>query len=95
MAELTSAERVMRALRRQEPDRIPHFEWIIDHRVRDAICPGCTMEEFSVRMDLDAILTSPDFKKEEIEPDTYLNEWGMTSKNTGQEHSFPLSGPVK
>jgi uroporphyrinogen decarboxylase len=95
MAELTSAERVMRVLRRQEPDRIPHFEWIIDRNVREAICPGCTMEEFSVRMDLDAILTSPDFKKEEIEPDTYLNEWGMTSKNTGQEHSFPLSGPVK
>ena len=42
MQELTSYERVMRALRREEPDRIPHFEWIIDRKVREAICPGCT-----------------------------------------------------
>ena len=30
MAEMTSAERVMTVLRREQPDRIPHFEWIID-----------------------------------------------------------------
>ena len=62
MKELTSAERVLRVLRREEPDRIPHFEWIIDRRVRDAICPGSTMEEFTVRMGLDAILTAPDYQ---------------------------------
>ncbi|MBE0528174.1 MAG: hypothetical protein IH629_03090, partial [Thermoleophilia bacterium] len=44
-------------LRREQPDRVPHFEWIIDRKVREAICPGCTMEEFTVRMGLDAILT--------------------------------------
>ncbi len=95
MAELTSAERVMRVLRRQEPDRIPHFEWIIDHRVRDAICPGCTMEEFTLRMGLDAILTAPDFKKERIGPCTWRNEWGMISEDSGEEHSVPLAGPVQ
>jgi uroporphyrinogen decarboxylase len=94
MSEMTSAERVMCVLRRGEPDRIPHFEWIIDKHVRDAICPGCTMEEFTVRMDLDAILTGPDFKKEEIAPGRHRNEWGMISENTGQEHSFPLGGPI-
>ena len=71
---MTSCERVLRALNRQQPDRIPHFEWIIDKNVREAICPGCTTEEFSVRMDLDAILTGPDFKKEQIEPGKYRNE---------------------
>ena len=71
MSELTSAERVMRVLRNQEPDRIPHFEWIFDHRVRQAICPGCSMEEFTVRMDLDAILTGPDFKKEQVAVNKY------------------------
>ena len=42
MAELTSAERVLRVLRNEEPDRIPHFEWIIDRHVREAIIPGCS-----------------------------------------------------
>ena len=76
MAELTSAERVMRVLRRQEPDRIPHFEWIIDDRVRDAICPGSSAEEFTVRMGLDAMLTAPDYTKEQIGPRRFRNEWG-------------------
>ena len=95
MSEMTSAERVMRALRREEPDRIPHFEWIIDRKVRDAICPGCTMEEFTVRMGLDAILTAPDIKKEQIGPKRYRNEWGVISEATAEEHSVPVEGPIR
>ena len=55
---MTSAERVMAVLRGEQPDRIPHFEWIIDQKVRQAICPGCSIEEFTVRMGLDAMLTA-------------------------------------
>ena len=40
MVEMTSEERVLRVLQRQEPDRVPHFEWVVDHRVREALCPG-------------------------------------------------------
>ncbi len=94
-AELTSAERVMRVLRNQEPDRIPHFEWIIDRHVREAILPGCSMEEFTLRMGLDAILTSPDFTKEQLGPGRYRNEWGTITEQTAEEHSFPVEGPIK
>lgn len=95
MAELTSAERVMRVLRRQEPDRIPHFEWIIDRRVRDAICPGSSAEEFTVRMELDAMLTAPDYTKEQIGPRRFRNEWGSILQKGGEEHSTVLDGPIK
>ncbi len=95
MAELTSAERVMRVLRREEPDRIPHFEWIIDHRVREAICPGCSMEEFTVRMGLDAILTGPDFAKEQVAPNRWRNEWGVVTEKTAEEHGYPVDGPIR
>ena len=37
MSQMTSAERVMCVLDGGEPDRIPHFEWIIDKKVREAI----------------------------------------------------------
>jgi uroporphyrinogen decarboxylase len=94
MSELTSAERVMRVLRRQEPDRIPHFEWIIDRKVREAICPGGSMEEFTLRMGLDAILTAPDIKKEQIAPNRFRNEWGVVSETTAEEHGFPVEGPI-
>jgi len=95
MSEMTAAERVMCVFRREQPDRIPHFEWILDRKVREAICPGCSMEEFTVRMGLDAILTGPDFKKEQIGPNRYRNEWGAISENTGEEHGFPVTGPIR
>ena len=95
MGELSCAERVMRVLRRGEPDRIPHFEWIIDRKVRDAICPGCTMEEFTVRMGLDAILTAPDFTKEQIDAERYRNEWGVVLERGGEEHGVAVDGPIK
>jgi uroporphyrinogen decarboxylase len=93
--ELTSAERVFRALRREEPDRLPHFEWIIDRRVRDAICPGSTMEEFTVRMGLDAILTAPDYRREQIGPSRFRNEWGAILEYSGEEYGMPMGGPIQ
>jgi len=95
MSELTCAERVMRVLRRQEPDRIPHFEWIIDRKVREAICPGGSMEEFTLRMGLDAILTAPDIKKEQIAANRFRNEWGVVLETTAEEHGFPVEGPIR
>lgn len=95
MPELTSAERVLRVLRNEEPDRVPHFEWIIDRRVRQAIVPGCTMEEFTLRMGLDAILTGPDFRKEQVGENRYRNEWGVVSEYGAEEHGVPVDGPVK
>ena len=95
MSEMTSAERVLRVLRREEPDRIPHFEWIIDHRIRHAVCPGCSMEEFTVRMGLDAILTAPDFAKETIGPGLRRSEWGMVMKDSGEEHGVAVEHPIQ
>lgn len=95
MKELTSAERVLRALRREEPDRIPHFEWIIDRTVRDALCPGSSMEEFTVRMGLDAILTAPDYRREPVGRDRFRNEWGTVLEYTTEEHGLPVDGPIR
>jgi uroporphyrinogen decarboxylase len=95
MAEMTCRERVMAALRREEPDRIPHFEWAVDRKIRQVLCPGSSYEEFVVRMEWDAILTSPDFKKEQVGPNDWKNEWGVTRRYTGEEDTFPLAGPIK
>ncbi|MFH1268061.1 MAG: uroporphyrinogen decarboxylase family protein [Planctomycetota bacterium] len=95
MAELTSAERVLRVLRREEPDRVPHFEWIIDHRVREAILPGTTMEEFTLRMGLDAILTAPDIRREQVGPSRWRTEYGVVVEKGGEEHVVPVEGPIK
>lgn len=95
MAPMTSAERVMAVLRGDEPDRIPHFEWIIDQKVRQAILPGCSMEEFTVRMGLDAILTAPDFTKEQVAPNRFRNEWGIVVEKGEEQHSTVVEPVIR
>ncbi len=94
MAEMTSAQRVIAALRNEEPDRVPHFEWILDRHVREAILPGCTMEEFTLRMGLDAILTQPDFRREQIDEGKFSNEYGIIFEQTEEEHVVAMKGPI-
>ena len=96
MAELTSEERVMRVLCREEPDRVPHFEWTIDRKVREAICPGCkSMNEFNVRMGLDAVLTDVKYTSEQIGPQRRLSEWGYVAAETAEEHGIEVESPIK
>jgi uroporphyrinogen decarboxylase len=51
---ITGVERIILALNRKEPDVVPHFELIHDKKVREAILPGATYEEFVERIDMDA-----------------------------------------
>ncbi|MHC4199057.1 MAG: uroporphyrinogen decarboxylase family protein, partial [Planctomycetota bacterium] len=96
MHELTSTERVMRVLRREEPDRVPHFEWLIDKKVREALCPGCASHnEFAVRMGHDAVLVGPDFAKEEIAPGRWRSEWGYVTQRTTEEHGIEVESPIR
>jgi uroporphyrinogen decarboxylase len=92
---MNSAERVMSVLRGQEPDRIPHFEWIIDEKVRHAICPGSSTEEFSVRMGLDAILTAPDYASTQVGPNRFQNEWGMVVEKGEEQHSTVVGAVIE
>ena len=52
---MNGLERMQKALKREEPDRVPHFEFLVDKKVRDAIKPGLSVEDFYEYMDLDAI----------------------------------------
>ena len=92
---MNSAERVMCALRGGEPDRIPHFEWIIDQKVRHAICPGSTTEEFTVRMGLDAMLTAPDYLSTQVAPQRFKNEWGIVVERGEEQHSTVVEAAIR
>lgn len=98
MTKITSAERVMLALNRQQPDRVPHFEWLVNPKVRQALLPGCkTHHEFAVKMGHDAILVGPHFQKKQLGPDKFLSEWGFTFKYGREEHGVEIDEecPIK
>jgi uroporphyrinogen decarboxylase len=50
---MTGTERVVNALWGKEPDRVPTMELLVDPKVREAILPGASYEEFIEHMDLD------------------------------------------
>jgi len=54
MPKMTSLQRVLMTLSLKEPDMVPTFEIIVDKKVRDAILPGASYEDFVEYMDLDA-----------------------------------------
>lgn len=96
MAELTSEERVLRVLKRQVPDRVPHFEWLVDRRVREALHPGCrSANEFAVRMGQDAVVVDPFYRKERVGLKRWRSEWGYVTEDTAEEHGIEVESPIK
>ncbi|MDR1574767.1 MAG: hypothetical protein LBS37_02070 [Treponema sp.] len=91
---MNSLERVTAALKREPLDRIPHFEWLIDKVVVDALMPGGhTFEEFSVAF-TDAVCVDIDYSVESLGDGTFKDEWGMIKKYTKEAHSFPIDGVI-
>jgi len=96
MIEMTSEERILRVLQRKEPDRVPHFEWLVDRRVREALCPNCkTPHEFAERMGHDAVLVDPIYKKERVGTNRWRSEWGFVTQDTNEEHGIEVDSPIK
>ncbi len=96
MAELTSAERIKRVLNRQEPDRVPHFEWLISKQLITAIHPDCkSHNEFAVRMGHDAVLVDPDYKQTQTGPTRWLSEWGYEKDYGEEEHGVEVMSPIQ
>ncbi len=95
MEELTGEERIISVLKRQLPDRVPHFEWSIDNLVIDTISAGSDYEKFCYEMDIDAICVNCDFDSKFLDNGLIQDEWGMIKKDTGESHPYPLDGPIR
>jgi uroporphyrinogen decarboxylase len=96
MIEMTSEERVLRVLQRGQPDRVPHFEWLVDHRVREALCPGAKdHNDFAAQMGQDAVIVDPIFRKERVGTNRWHSEWGYISQDTAEEHGIEVESPIK
>ncbi len=92
---MNSVERVNKALKRQEVDRIPTFEWSIDQKVIQGMMPGAKEEAFIYAMDIDAFVLEIDYHKQEIEPGVFKDEWGKIERSTGEAHTVATEGCIK
>ncbi len=99
MTELTGVERIFRALDRREPDVVPTMELFIDPKVRNALLPGASYEDFIDFMDLDAmVITDVANDRLEVLDETrgiVRDKWGVIKRSTGELDAFPVEAPVR
>jgi uroporphyrinogen decarboxylase len=93
---MNSIERVLCVLERGQPDRVPHFEWMVDIKVREALLPGLTDPlEFYDQMNWDAVIADTWYAKENLGEGRWLSEWGFVIQDTGEEHGVEVESPIK
>jgi uroporphyrinogen decarboxylase len=81
---MTSLERVLAVIQHHEPDRVPHFEWVIDKGVIAALTGGGTYGDLVERLDIDGVLVGPAYRKQTIEGGLILDEW-QSVRTIGQD----------
>lgn len=96
-SDMTSAERVLAVLRREEPDRIPTFEWDIDPDLITNMTGGGSYEDFIEQFDLDAVMCGPDYIKTKVNDEHLLDEWGVTRTKGHEAYAMAVDefAPIK
>jgi uroporphyrinogen decarboxylase len=92
---MTPKERVRSALELEEPDIVPHFEWILNPDVRKAMTGLESEFDFIERFDIDGIAVNPDMRRDVVDSEHYKDEWGITRASWGEYPNavaHPISG---
>ena len=91
---MNSQERVLAALRRQQPDRVPVVEFVIDEGVRRALFPDAVeIGAFCEAIGLDSVGCGLEFRRHS-EGDGHVDEWGVFYRGSPEMLSHPVRGPI-
>ncbi len=99
MAKLSGRERILTALRRQQPDVVPHMELWLNPSVAEKILPGGSIEDVTEYLDIDGIAyyTVSMEEYEVLDPSKKIirDKWGVIKRDTGQTTPHPIEPPIK
>jgi uroporphyrinogen decarboxylase len=91
---MNSRERVIKAFERKIPDRVPHFELLIDSQVINSLVPDGDLYDFVEIMGLDAIVVRPTFEKRKMEDNLFIDEKGQVVLKGDTQDYFELQNRV-
>ena len=91
---MNSYERVMCALRLEQPDRVPIAELGVNPKVLNALEPGISEVEFFAKH-LDVVLAWQVLQEEDCVNGAVVDEWGVKRKYLDQSYSIPFEFPIK
>ena len=93
---MEGAERMLSALRREEPDRVPVWELIVNEPVIRALYGDISYWDFVEREGLDGLTVFEDQRVVEwLDQDTYRDEWGIVWKVEPNGVAYPSGGPIR
>ncbi len=92
---MTGKERILTAIDRRQPDAVPTFEWFIDMTVGRALTGSDDPLEVVQRLDLDAVNIRPDYAARRLDERTFVDEWGIRRRETGDCLPALLESPIK
>ena len=92
---MNSYERVMAAMRLEQPDRVPIVELLIDPKVQKAICPGANdFGDLADFLDLDNVGAAATFRRVAQTADGGIDEWGVRYVKSSEAIDHPVQGPI-
>ena len=91
---MTGRERILCALRRGVPDRVPVFEWFVDAAVGKALVGSDDPIEIVEQLDLDAVNLRPDYRKQPLDEKTIVDEWQIQRQLTGDVLPALVGSPI-
>ena len=92
---MTGYERFMTALRREQPDRVPVWELIVNKPVIEALCGDISYFDFVEAEDLDGVTVFEDFRIAKWhDANTYDDEWGITWREADIGIPYRIDGPI-
>ena len=92
---MNSLERVISALERKIPDRVPHFEFEVSSSVIREIIGDGDIFDLTEKLDLDAVSPRVNQKRQKIDENTFIDERGLMVKKTTQDYLEPVITVIK
>ncbi len=92
---MNGKQRILAALSRQIPDRVPTFEWFIDSQVGLALTNSSGILDIVAGLDLDAVNLRPTYEKKFLDNDTFVDEWGAQRRMTGDALPALIASPIQ
>lgn len=92
---MTGRERFLAALRREQPDRVPIWELIINEPTLSGVYGDIGYFELAERLGLDAVTVFENHRMEDLGNGLFRDEWGIAWQMEDCGVAYPAGGPIK
>jgi len=92
---MTGRERFLAAVRREQPDRVPIWELIINEPTLSALYGDIGYFALAEKLGLDAVTVFENHHTEDMGSGLFVDEWGITWGMEPCGVAYPVEGPLK